>query len=144
MDLVLRSGDTTTQVLVPAGWPPVLRPRSVSPGAVHGVLISQEGGDSDTWRVYVDHDGHPVELRTDGPVALGGGFSRDGGAAYLSWVSDDGRIFTRVGTPDLGRYRLYEWEPAAATGTSLPLLRARDLGIVCFDDLYRHYGTCAD
>jgi hypothetical protein len=143
MDLVLRSAGSTAQVLVPRGWPPVLRAEPVTPGALHGVLISQEGGDSDTWRVYVDHDGRPVEVPTDGPVALGGGFMRDTGSTYISWVSDAGQVFTRVGTPDLGRYRVYEWEPVAATGSSLPVLRARDLGIVCFDDLFGHYGTCA-
>jgi hypothetical protein len=143
MDLVLRSAVTSARVLVPRGWPPVLRAQPISPGALHGVLISQEGGDSDTWRVYVDHGGRPVELPTDGPVALGGGFTRDADSVYISWVSHAGQVFTRVGTSDLGRYRVYEWEPVAATGSSLPVLRARDLGIVCFDDLFGHYGTCA-
>jgi hypothetical protein len=144
MDLVLHSGDATTRALVPAGWPPVLRARPVTPGGVHGVLISQEGGDSDTWRVYVDDDGRPAELRTDGPVRLGGGFTHDADSVYLSWVSGAGRLFTRVGTSDAGRYRVYEWDPVGGTATSLPVLQARDLGTVCFDELFDHYGTCAD
>jgi hypothetical protein len=140
-DLVLRSAGTTTRVRVPHGWPPVLRARPVTPGGQHGVLISQEGGDSDTWRVFVDHDGRPVELPTDGPVSLGGGFTSGSAAAYVSWVSRAGQVFTRVGTGDLGRYRVYEWVPDS--GSPLPVLRARDLGTVCIDDLFGHYGTCA-
>ena len=143
MDLVLRSGGSTAQVLVPPGWVPVLRPSPVTPGGVHAVLISQEGGDSDTWRVYVDSDGRPVELRTDGPLALGGGFSHDGGTAYLSWVTRSGDLFTRVGTSVPGHYRVYEWDPTGGTAGSPPVLQARDLGIVCVDQLVGHYGTCA-
>lgn len=142
MDLVLRSGDLTAHVLVPAGWPPVLRPRTVAPGGVSGVLISQEGGDSDTWRVYVDHDGRPVELPAQGPIALGGGFAPGTGAAYLSWVAADGSLFTRVGTARPGHYRVYAWAPDGST--SVPTLQAHDLGVACFDDLFGTYGTCAD
>jgi hypothetical protein len=111
---------------------------------VPGVLTSQEGGDGDAWLVYVDDDGRPVALPTDGPVPLGGGFTHGGDSEFLSWVANDGRIFTRVGTGRPGRYRVYAWDQVDAPSPSVPTLQARNLGIVCVDDLWGTYGTCAD
>lgn len=143
VDLVLHAPGRVARLLVPPGWAPALRPRVVTAGSLHGVLVSQEGGDVDTWRFYVDQGGRPVQLSTRGPLPLGGGFSHVTGAAYLSWVSAAGRVFTRVGTDRPGHYRVYEWTAAGTTAGAAPVLQAHDLGLVCFDDLYGHYGTCA-
>jgi hypothetical protein len=142
-DLVVTGHGTTQKVAVPAGWAPRMFHRTVRVGDVtDGVLLSQEGGDSDTWRVYVRWDGHPQQLRTRGPVALGGGFTRDGSTTYLSWMSADGRLYTRIGTPRPGRFRLYAWTPAGATASTPPVLEARHLGIVCLDATGRTLDTC--
>jgi hypothetical protein len=109
-----------------------------------GVLLSQEGGDSDTWRVYVRWGGQVQQLRTQGPVALGGGFTAAGMTAYLSWMSADGSLYTRIGTPRPGRVHVYAWVPTGASAGTAPVLEARDLGVVCLDETLGTYGTCAE
>jgi hypothetical protein len=142
--LVVTGHGTTQNVPVPPGWAPRMFHRPVRVGDLtDGVLLSQEGGDSDTWRVYVRWGGRVQQLRTRGPVALGGGFTRTGSTAYLSWMSADGRLYTRVGTSRPGRYRVYAWVPSGATAGTAPVLEAQDLGVVCFDKTRGTYGTCA-
>jgi hypothetical protein len=108
-----------------------------------GVLLSQEGGDLDAWRVYVDWDGRIQELPTRGSVQLGGGFTgRHPEVAYLSWMSADGSLFTRIGEATPGRYRVYAWRPEDATAATAPTLVAQDLGTLCIDEMLGTYGTC--
>ncbi len=136
-----RGGSQT--VAVPAGWAPVLLRRPARVGDLtQGVLVSQEGGDSDTWRVFVRWGGRVQPLHTRGPVPLGGGFTADGATAYLSWMTPDGRLFTRIGTARPGRFHLYAWVPGDASASRAPLLRARDLGVVCLDATRGTYGAC--
>ena len=106
------------------------------------VLLSQEGGDSDTWRLFTFAAGRVQQVETHGPLALGGGFTHDGATAYLSWMSADGDLFTRLGTGTPGHYRVYAWEPDGAGPTGAPVLEARDLGVVCLDETLGTYGTC--
>jgi hypothetical protein len=108
------------------------------------VLLSQEGGDSDTWRVYVRWAGVVQQLVTQGPVSLGGGFTPDGAAAYLSWMGRDGRLYTRIGTARPGRDHVYGWQPVGGTAYTAPVLQAVDLGTVCLDEALGTYGTCRD
>jgi hypothetical protein len=131
---------------VPVGWAPILYGHPVRlAGGAPAVLLSQEGGDSDTWRVYVDRGGHvqPVPMR--GPLPLGGGFTEAGGdqAAYLSWLTPDGHLFTRVGTEVPGRFHVWAWQPIGGDAATAPTLVARDLGPVCIDEMLGTYGTCA-
>jgi hypothetical protein len=144
VDLVVDGHGTTQAVAVPPGWAPgmFIRPARVG-DLTDGVLLGQEGGDSDTWRVYVRWAGRVQQLETRGPVALGGGFTRSGGTAYFSWMSADGRLYTRIGTPRPGHYRVYAWVPNGATASTAPVLEAQDLGIVCLDETWGTYGTCA-
>jgi hypothetical protein len=144
VDLVFSGRGTTASVRVPPGWAPTLvgSPVRLSAGA-QAVLLSQEGGDSDTWRLFTFAAGRVQRVDTTGPVALGGGFTRDGSSAYLSWMSADGRLFTRLGTGTEGHYHVYAWEPGASPAGA-PVLRARDLGIVCLDETLGTYGTCVD
>jgi hypothetical protein len=142
-NLVVTGHGTTQRVAVPPGWGPSMFHRTVRVGDLtDGVLLSQEGGDSDPWRVYVRWDGRPQQLRTRGPVALGGGFTSTGSTAYLSWMSADGRLYTRIGTPRPGRFHVYAWTPAGATASTAPVLEAKDLGIVCLDRTGRTFGAC--
>jgi hypothetical protein len=108
------------------------------------VLLSQEGGDSDTWHLFVFAAGRVQQVETRGPLQLGGGFTPGGAAAYLSWMSAGGHLFTRVGTGAEGRYRVYAWEPDGTGPTGAPVLHARDLGVVCIDETLGSYGTCAE
>jgi len=142
-DLVLSGRGATRTVRIEAGWPPTLAATPVSVGELtDGVLVSQEGGDSDTWRVFVDWAGGIVELATEGPIPLGGGFASGGDAAYLSWQAADGRLYTRLGTTTPGRFRVWAWQPTGATASIPPTLVAERLGIVCIDETLQTYGTC--
>jgi hypothetical protein len=143
VDLVF-TGRGTTQILrVPPGWVPSMfrSPVRLADGAA-AVLLSQEGGDSDTWRLFTFAAGRVQQVETHGPLALGGGFTHDGATAYLSWMSADGDLFTRLGTGTPGHYRVYAWEPDGAGPTGAPVLEARDLGMVCLDETLGTYGTC--
>jgi hypothetical protein len=143
VDLVVDGPGTTQSVPVPPGWAPGMFARPVRVGDLtDGVLVTQEGGDSTTWRIYVRWAGLAQPLRTRGPVPLGGGFTTSGSTAYLSWVAADGRFYTRVGLPRPGRYRVYAWTPTGATASTAPVLEARDLGVVCLDETWETYGTC--
>jgi hypothetical protein len=136
--------DGRGSVEVPAGWAPTLFQSPVRVGDLtDGVLLSQEGGDSDTWRIYVRWAGRIQQLATQGPLPLGGGFTPDGGTAYLTWRSKDGDLYTRVGTARPGRDHVYAWQPTGGTADSSPVLQAVDRGIVCIDDFLGTYGTCA-
>jgi hypothetical protein len=139
------SGRSDSESLrVPTGWAPTLFRSPVRVGDLtDGVLLSQEGGDSDTWRIYVRWAGGIHQLVTKGPVPLGGGFSPDGATAYLSWMGPDGRLYTRIGTGRPGRDHVYAWRPAGATAYTPPVLEAVDLGTVCLDETWQTYGTCA-
>jgi hypothetical protein len=131
-------------VPVPVGWAPTLFRSPVRVGDLtDGVLLSQEGGDSDTWRVYVQWAGGIQQLATRGPVALGGGFGPDGDTAYLSWMGKDGRLYTRIGTARPGLYHVYAWQPVGGSAYTPPVLRAVDLGQVCLDETLDTYGTCS-
>jgi hypothetical protein len=142
-DLVVSGHGTTRSVRIPAGGPPVLDATPVNVGELtDGVLVSQGGGDADTWRVYVDWAGGIVELETSGSVSLGSRFAGSNDAAYLSWQGADGRLYTRVGTTTPGRFRVWAWQPTGATAWTPPTLHADDLGVVCIDDLLQTYGTC--
>jgi hypothetical protein len=130
---------------VPVGWAPLLfGPPVRLAGAGPAVLLSQEGGDSDTWRVYVDHGGRVLPVPVLGPLPLGGGFTKasDGQGAYYSWLTPQGRLFTRVGTSRDGRYHVYAWHPTGGSASTAPTLVARDLGTVCIDETMGTYGTC--
>lgn len=141
--LVVTGHGDAQAVAVPPGWAPAMLRRPVRIGDLtDGVLLSQEGGDSDTWGVYVRWAGRVQRLQTRGPIALGGGFTRTGTTAYLSWTTADGSLYTRVGTPHPGRYHVFAWVPTGATASTAPVLEAQDLGIVCLDETWGTYGTC--
>src|SRR5262245_34400812 len=131
-------------VRVPVGWAPTLYRSPARVGDLtDGVLVSQEGGDSDTWRVYVQWGGGIRQLATRGPLPLGSGFGPDGDTAYLSWMGQDGRLYTRVGTAHPGRFHAYAWQPVGGSAYTAPVLHAVDLGTVCLDEALDTYGTCA-
>jgi hypothetical protein len=125
---------------IPHGWAPQLFRTPVRLSDREGLVISQEGGDSDTWRVYVAARAGIQPVPTQGPLALGGGFANRGGTqvAYLSWLTPHGDLFTRVGTTDPGHFRVWQWRP-----TAHDTLVALDLGTVCMDDDWTAYGTCS-
>jgi len=142
-DLVVKGGGSTQSIAVPAGWAPAIYGTPARIGDLtQGVLLSQEGGDSDTWCVYVRWGGQVQQLQTQGPVGLGGGFTSGGMTAYLSWMSGDGQLFTRVGTPRPDRYHVYAWQPIGASASTPPTLVAEDLGVVCIDQTLDTYGSC--
>jgi hypothetical protein len=142
-DLIHSVAGANHTARVPLGWSPSLFPAPVRLGdGTDAVLLSQEGGDSDTWRVYVDLGGQVQRLGQQGPVRLGGGFTQDGDRVYLSWLTPAGSLFTRVGTVRPGHYRVYAWQPSGGDATTPPTLVAHDLGPVCIDDMWQTYGTC--
>jgi len=130
---------------VPPGWgPSVFRSPVRLATGTEAVLLSQEGGDSDSWRLFTFAAGRVQEVETRGPVALGGGFTADGSTAYRSWMSADGHLFTRIGTAVAGHYRVYAWDDDGVGPGGAPVLRSRDLGVVCLDETLGTYGTCAE
>jgi hypothetical protein len=140
-----RRGVTHT-AQVPVGWAPALFGSPVRLG--HGrsaVLLSQEGGDSDTWRVYADLGGRVQPLPVRGPVRLGGGFVRTaaGQSVLYSWLTPHGRLFTRIGTGREGHYHVYAWRPVGGDATTPATLAAHDLGTVCLDETLGTYGICS-
>jgi hypothetical protein len=144
MDLVWGADGATETIRVRPGFGPSMRRSPVQlDGETEGVLLSQEGGDSDTWGVYLHWGGRLQLLRTEGPVELGGGFTQDGLSSYISWMTPDGRLYTRIGTSRPGHDKVYAWVPSGGTATTAPVLRADYLGIVCIDDALNTYGTCA-
>ena len=145
-DVSHTSRGMTHTARVPVGWAPALFGSAVRLGdGRSGVLLSQEGGDSDTWRVYADLGGSVRQLRLEGPLPLGGGFTsaRGGESVYYSWLTPAGRLFTRVGTGTPGRFHVYEWQPTGGDADSAPTLVAEDLGTVCIDETVDTYGRCA-
>jgi hypothetical protein len=145
-DLIHTSRGTTHRARVPVGWAPALFGSAVRlEDGRSAVLVSQEGGDSDTWRVYVDLDGRVQPLSTRGPVRLGGGFTQTnvGLRVRYSWLTPEGRLFTRVGTGHEGQYHVWAWQPTGGDARTPPALIAHDLGIVCLDETLDTYGTCS-
>lgn len=140
--LVLDRGARRLEAPVPAGWTPTLLTQPVtghrrSQGGA-GLVVSQEGGDSDTWTVYVRDAGRLVPVTVEGRIRLGGGFTADGAHARLSWLTPRGEMFTRVGLDREHHFRVYAW---TLSGTRL---RAHDLGEVCLDLQAQppDYGRC--
>jgi len=145
VDLVFAGQGTTETIRVPPGWgPSVFRSPVRLATGTEAVLLSQEGGDSDSWRLFTFAAGRVQEVETRGPVALGGGFTADGSTAYRSWMSADGHLFTRIGTAVAGHYRVYAWDDDGVGPGGAPVLRSRDLGVVCLDETLGTYGTCAE
>jgi hypothetical protein len=144
-DVSHTSHGVTQVARVPVGWPPALFGFPVRIDHAPGLLLSQEGGDSDTWHVYVVRGGRLQPLPMRGPLPLGGGFTQTsaGQSAYYSWLTPRGRLFTRVGTGQSGRYRVYAWLPTGGGTTSPPTLVAHGLGVVCLDETLDTYGTCS-
>ena len=136
--LVVERGATQLQAPIPAGWSPTLLTQPVTGSDGTGLVVSQEGGDSDTWTVYVQRAGTLAPATTVGDVALGGGFTAAGLHARLSWLTPQGEMFTRVGLDTEHHVRVYRWTLA---GT---VLRPHDLGGVCVDLLAQppDYGRC--
>jgi hypothetical protein len=142
--LVVDHGATHASGVVPAGWTPTLLTQPVagadgdSGDGGDGLVVSQEGGDSDTWTVYVRRGGALEPATVASGVQLGGGFTADGMHARLSWLTPRGAMFTRVGLDRENHFRVYRWTLA---GT---VLRAHDLGEVCLDLMARppDYGRC--
>lgn len=122
--LVVRAGDRLLRAPVPAGWPPVVRRASLAVRGGYALVVSQEGGDSDTWTVYVRRGHSLVQARRQGAQPVGGGFTPDGAHAYLSWSTPPGRLFTRVGLRG-HRYHVLSW---AVRGDRLV---PHGLGTVC-------------
>jgi hypothetical protein len=144
-DVVHDRHRVTHTARVPLGWAPVLFASPVRLGdGGSGLVLSQEGGDSDTWRVYVDRGGRVQPVAAQGPLPLGGGFTTSAGrqSVYYSWLTPEGHLFTRVGTGRAGRFHVYQWQPSGGDSASSPTLVARDLGIVCIDETFDTYGTC--
>jgi hypothetical protein len=142
--LLARHAGRTLRIRVPLNFPPVLDDSAVDLGhGRHGVLVSQEGGDQDSWHVYTRAGDRIVRLATSGRVDLGGGFLRDGNSTYLSWLTFAGRLYTRVGAKGPGHYRVYAWRPSDAGPGGSRTLHAVALGTVCIDDLLGTYGTCS-
>ena len=125
--LVVGHGSSTVAAPVPAGWSPSLLTQGLDGSGGTGLVVSQEGGDSDTWTVFVRQATGLVRATTGGDVPLGGGFTSDGRHAYLSWLTPEGRLFTRVGLDREHHFRVHEW---TLDGT---VLHAHDLGEVCLD-----------
>jgi hypothetical protein len=143
-DVLHSVGATVHSAHVPIGWSPSLfrAPVHLGDGTL-GVLLSQDGGDSDTWRVYADRGGQVQELMQRGPLPLGGGFTHDGDHAYYSWLTPGGDLYTRVGTGRPAHFHVYAWRLTGGDATTAPTLVAHDLGTVCIDDMWQTYGTCA-
>jgi hypothetical protein len=141
---VLHSADGVVHsARVAQGWGPSLFPSPVRlDHGTSGLLLSQEGGDSDTWRVYVDRGGRVQELDQEGPLPLGGGFTHDGDHTVYSWLTPGGRLYTRVGLDQPAHFHVYAWQPTGGDATTPPTLVAHDLGTVCIDDMWNTYGTC--
>ncbi|WP_125036955.1 hypothetical protein [Nocardioides sp. LS1] len=136
VEVVLDEMRGRLQAPVSAGWPPVLLRQPLHDG--WGVVVSQEGGDSDTWTVFTTGDGRLVRAVPDSDVPIGGGFTRDGEHGYLSWLTPDGHLYTRVGLSATDHFRVWSWGVVGAT------LHATDLGVVCLDLMVQpeRYGTC--
>ena len=133
--------DTTTngelRWPVPAGWAPQVYASTIQIGMVDGlsVLVSQEGGDSDTL-TYVatgpeGFSGELIAVETDG-APFGSGYD-EAGLPHQTWVGADGRMYTSVGpplggSPSEAASQVYVWTLARG-----PELTAVDLGTFCFD-----------
>ncbi|NYD43837.1 hypothetical protein [Nocardioides panaciterrulae] len=124
--LVLEDGTSAVAAAVPAGWSPALLRQPVDGSDGPGLVISQEGGDSDTWTVFVRQGATLIRATADDDP-LGGGFTADGEHAYLSWLTPEGRLFTRIGLDREHHFQVLEWTLDGA------VLHAHDLGEVCLD-----------
>jgi hypothetical protein len=101
-----------------------------------GVLRRTPDG---TWRVLVRWNGRVQAVTTRGPLQLGGGRAAH---TSTSWVSDEGLLYTRVGSGSAGRFRVYAWDPSGGTAYDPPTLVATDLGWVCFNRAFTAFGNC--
>ena len=147
VDLVEDSPIGRTVSRIPAGWAPVAYTTPVDLGTPPvAVVTSQEGGDSDTWRLWYPFSGSVVPLHTRGPVPLGGGFSPDTGHAYLSWIGPDGHLYTRIGLDDTSThhpaYDVWTWALGGGAPSGPPTLQAHHLGTICLDQQSGAWGRC--
>jgi hypothetical protein len=126
-ELVVRIHMFTFRAPIPAGWPPQLVGHLALPRKLDGFVVSQEGGDSDTWTVYRSLEGDLKRVPVSHAAPFGGGFTRDGIHAYRTWMTRRGGLFTRVGLGG-ARERVWRW---GLHGTSLV---PTDLGVYCFDE----------
>lgn len=131
--------------LGPRGDLPSLLPARTTPGdgvrvrlgdVTDGILRRASAG---TWQVLVRWDGRLQPVLTRGTVRLGG----DSAArSFVSWVSDEGLLYTRVAMSRPGEFRVYAWEPRGGTAYTPPTLAAHDLGRVCFNHSFTAFGNC--
>jgi hypothetical protein len=140
--LVHEGPGATRTARVPHGWAPQLFREPARVGRARGVVLSQEGGDSDTWRVYVMRRGRIQAVPARGPVGLGGGFTAVGGqeSAYLTWLTPAGALFTRVGTGEPHHVRVWRWRAVERDGHVA--LVARDRGTFCANARMTTYRVC--
>jgi len=105
-----------------------------------GVARRTPGGHGG-WQVMVRWNGRLQPLATRSPVPLGTA-SPATGAAYTTWISAGGQLYTRVATGTPGRFHVYAWDPQGGSVYTPPTLVATDLGRVCFDRAFTAFGDC--
>lgn len=123
----------------PYGVSPVRIPGG--PGGSSGWLVLGPGcAESSAYEVYVDADGAWVAADHPRLPVLGGGVwdGDQGLEEFSTWVTAEGRLFSRRGPFDGAQKRVWEW---TLDGTEL---HPTELGTVCFDPVTGpgRYGSC--
>jgi len=142
--VVTLPGGATQRLAVEPGWEPAIYTTPVSfPGGELSLLVTQEGGDSNTMTLLTVRDGRLMAARTEGPVPFGNGFIGSSERSYQTWIGPDGALFTRIAN-EVGpegslftqvTYRLYRWALGGSVSIEgAPTLQALSEGCFAMDD----------
>ncbi|MCW2797537.1 hypothetical protein [Nocardioides sp.] len=111
-ELVLTLPDGTQErVSLPGGWAPVVYTKQVAMADDNVVLlVSQEGGDSNTMTLVTTWNGNLFAARTEGGVPFGGGFVGERATHFGTWIGPDGTLYTQIARdPGGDESDVYSW-----------------------------------
>lgn len=146
LDLVVSRSGVQDRIGLPGGSVPEVRKTLVTLGDGDvGILVQRPSDDGSQISVYGFAGGRLrlVEATTTA-APLGEGVWGADQRGYHSWVTSEGRLFTRLETlSDAGRYEVWEWRLAGEPGVGTSLV-ADSLGEVCIDEQADpvRYGAC--
>lgn len=136
--VVTMPGAADKRVSLPGGWEPVVYTQPVD---MHFdtlvLLVSQEGGDSDTMTLVTTWNGHLFAARTAGDVPFGGGFTENSFRSFQTWIGPEGTLYTQIARDSGGdEYDVYSWAlgGTVSAGTA-PTLQHISEGCLRIDSL---------
>lgn len=109
--VVTLPGEAGTRLPLPGGWEPVVHTQPIDMHFANLVLlVSQEGGDSDTMTLATTWNGHLFAARIAEGVPFGSGFQGSQARSFDTWIGPEGTLYTQVARETGGdEYDVYSW-----------------------------------